>query len=189
MKSETRSVAELIDIPKYGRAVRQVPKKLGHAQLNVAAEAEDGTKFAVFVRVLIDLPESFSIGLAVLHPNGNTILFRLNGDHGDHGNDPDDVFDGPHIHQPTDAQRAAPPAPGTKPRFAVQITMPVAPSLGMFWPMFKDAVHLHVDNKVDRKISKIYKDLAQEDLGLSDDDDDDTDDDAGGTDGGSTEEA
>lgn len=172
--SDPKTVAELLALPKRGTAIRQVAKRLGHAQLNVSAEAADGTKFLVFVRVLKLLPENFSIGLVLIE--GNAVLLRMNGDHGQHGNEDGDTFDGPHIHQPNGEQMALPPVAGSKPRFAVRVPTPPPPSVRVSWGAFKEMVALRVDQKVDHKIDEIYKELAQIDIGLDDDDCDDHDD-------------
>ena len=55
-----------------------------------------------YIRINVELPESFSIGLRY-HPKAGapTVLLRVNGDHGPHKNpDRSRFFEGSHIHEP-----------------------------------------------------------------------------------------
>lgn len=93
--------------------VQRVAKKQGHAQLNILATDEDRElDFIVFVRILDQLPESFSLGLAVIWKEGRATLYRWNGDHGFHRNPDGTMLEGPHIHLVDAADRVAPPRPG-----------------------------------------------------------------------------
>jgi hypothetical protein len=71
-------------------------------------------QFIVYVRINVDLPESFSTGLRYHPPQGApSVLLRVNGDHGGHRNPDGTRFSsGAHVHAPTEAELAQRCQPG-----------------------------------------------------------------------------
>jgi hypothetical protein len=157
------SVATLLSIPKtIARTFRTATHDPEHARLDLELAATCPGNFHVYVRVLRALSENFSVGLRFSAPGtGETVLLRVNGDHGAHRN-PDGgmIAEGPHVHSFRSPQRDQAPRPGADARWA----WPLAPdhlALPTAWHTFCVLVALTTDAKVDRKIARLYASLAQ----------------------------
>jgi len=157
------SVAELLAVPKtIARSFRVSSQDPEHARLDLAVAAGCPGSFHVYVRVLRALNENFSVGLRFAAPGaGETVLLRVNGDHGAHRN-PDGamIAEGPHVHSFRSPSREQAPRPGADARWA----WPLSPdhlALPTAWRTFCSLVALTTDEKVDRKIASLYASSAQ----------------------------
>jgi hypothetical protein len=103
------TIRELLALPKKAHAPGRRKKK-SHAahrawDLSLSVDAEIDGALIAYIRLSIDLPESFSIGLRYQPLAGSpTVLLRVNGDHGPHRN-PDGFrfLEGSHIHEPMES--------------------------------------------------------------------------------------
>lgn len=126
VERQPTTIAELIVCPKSNDAVGRSK----HDGTNLRLDAElvaplAPGSFRIFVRVLRDLNESFSIGLTYRTSPAatDTVLLRLNGDHGTHVNpDRSVVAPGPHVHYFREPLWSAPPRPGAQMKWATAIS-------------------------------------------------------------------
>lgn len=163
----TLSIADLVAIPKtVARAFRTSTRDAEHVRLDLELAASCPGTFHVFVRVLRALSESFSIGLRYEAQPGDTVLLRVNGDHGRHRN-PDGGFliEGPHVHSFVPPSRDAPPRPAAEARWAWPLPTENL-ALPRAWSTFQRAVALTSTAEVDRKIARLYTELSQLPLGI-----------------------
>ena len=115
------TVGDLLIAPKRVVATKLLRKNKAHPshlEWDVDLESTVAGRFTLSVRVNRALPESFSIVLRFAPELGPpSVLVRVNGDHGPH-RDPDGkvLAGGPHLHAPTDAERALPLEPGQWPQ-------------------------------------------------------------------------
>jgi hypothetical protein len=157
------SVAELLAIPKTVlHTFRASSHDPDHARLDLELEAACPGTFHVFVRVLFALNENFSVGLRFAAPGaGDTVLLRVNGDHGSHRNPDGGVIgEGPHVHSFQSPVRDQAPGPGTEARWA----WPLPPdhlALPTAWRTFCGLIALTSTTKVDRRIVTLYASTAQ----------------------------
>jgi hypothetical protein len=157
------SVADLLAIPKtVSRVFRVSTQDAEHARLDIELAAACAGAFHVYVRVLRALNENFSVGLRLVQTGvGDTVLLRVNGDHGGHRNpDGGAIAQGPHVHTFRAPLRDQPPRPGADARWAWplpadHLALPTA------WRTFCALVALTSCAKVDRKVAKLYASSAQ----------------------------
>ncbi|MGA2447163.1 MAG: hypothetical protein ABTD50_00650 [Polyangiaceae bacterium] len=157
------SVAELLAIRKtVSRVFRASTRDMEHARLDLELAAECSGRFHVFVRVLRALSENFSVGLRYASAGtGETVLLRVNGDHGSHRN-PDGamILEGPHLHSYRPPLLGQPPRPSAHARWASPLP-PDHLALPTAWRTFCGQIALAPDAKVDRTIATLYASLAQ----------------------------
>ena len=157
------SVADLLAIPKtVSRTFRISTHDPEHARLDIELAAACLGAFHVYVRVLRALNENFSVGLRFCQPGaGDTVLLRVNGDHGRHRN-PDGgmIAEGPHVHSFRFPLRDQAPRPGSEARWAWPLPADHL-ALPRAWRTFCALVTLTSDAKVDRRIAKLYASSAQ----------------------------
>jgi hypothetical protein len=157
------SVADLLAFPKkVSRVFRASTRDIEHARLDLELAAECPGRFHVFVRVLRTLSENFSVGLRYFSAGaGETVLLRVNGDHGSHRN-PDGaiILEGPHLHSFRPPLLNEAPRPSTHLRWASPLP-PDHVALPAAWRTFCGQIAFIPDSKVDRIIGKLCASLAQ----------------------------
>jgi hypothetical protein len=157
------TVASLIAMPKTIEHLGPLrTKEPDHVRLDIELAAAAPGRFVVFVRVLRALSENFSIGLRYEEAGlCNTVLLRVNGDHGSHRNPDGSYFpEGPHVHTFRNPARELPPRSGAEAKWAWPLP-PEHVSLIRAWKTFSSLVFLSEDTKVDKRIYSLYTSLAQ----------------------------
>lgn len=90
-------------LPKRVRRVGQPRTEQRHGRLDASLEAECEGDLGVFVRVSLEVPTNFSVGIRYRAPGVSMFpIMRVNGDHGGHTNrdDGSGFENGAHLHIP-----------------------------------------------------------------------------------------
>lgn len=166
------TIEQLVAWPKTVSGTARSRTDDASYRLDVPLVSSAPGSFRVFVRILRDLAEHFSMGLAYRTAPGaqETVLIRLNGDHGHHKNpDGGQIESGPHLHFFIPPLLLEPPPPGAKHKWAWPLP-PEFVSAQLAWPKFCEHASVVSTSKVDRSIRKLYRAAAQTTIPLGDDD-------------------
>lgn len=151
--SELLLVRKTVVLPLRVRPKPNPAHRAWELELHSPASAE----FAVFFRVNLHLPESFSIGLTCRDPGGGLhVLLRVNGDHGGHQNPDGYRVEGAHMHLPSSSALESPlPIDPWRagPRCAVPLFVSVL-RLSEGWRMLATSTNIEVTPNVQRLVDR-----------------------------------
>jgi hypothetical protein len=166
------TVRQLVEVPKRAippaRKVNKSNKAFRAWDLHIESKIQ--ARIIAYVRISVDLPESFSIGLRYQPDSGApSVLVRVNGDHGPHKNPDGTRFsEGSHIHFPLLEELYLTAEPGMWKGGPPHATLlgPIVIPLTEGWRIFAERVNILNTDKTLGFIAKIAQDADQLDLGF-----------------------